>query len=273
MQCNAARKAHNATQLQTITGKLHKKIKQIKASRKEAAQEQWELQEQLNHANSKESKKGWNMSLQLHFSEADLSSSSRVKSAPLIKKPADPVISTESEIKGAGDGFMHSAWEMLTDGSIHNMHMAHADSSISDEQHNAPIFPAITAKVTTETLFNGPFTAMLNSDFMPYGGDLPGYEFSDFTFDFGPTNSHTVDPFGALVPASPVPFQDFDIDVANMLSLVSLPMHSFTLPLLLAPPTLSTDESPSPRSPSTIILKKRQQDEVDAQDILPEGLK
>jgi len=114
---------------------------------------------------------------------------------------------------------------------------------------------------------------MLNSDFTPYGGDLPGYEFGDFTFDFGPTNSHAVDPFGALVPASPVPFQDFDIDFANMLSSASLPMHSFALPLLPAPPTPSADESPSPRSPSPIIPKKRQRDEVDARDILPEGLK
>ena len=198
------------------------------------------------------------MPLQLCFSEADSSSSGRVKSAPLIKKPADPVISAESAINGAEDGFMCSAWETLTDGGVHNMHMAHADGSIPDEQHNTLIFPDITAAVTTETLFNGPFTAMLNSNFTPYGSNLPGYEFGNFTFDFGPTNSHAVDPFGALVPASPVPFQDFDIDFANMLSSASLPMHSFALPLLPAPPTLSADESPSPRSPSPIILKKRQ---------------
>ena len=107
-----------------------------KGSRKEAAQGQWELQEQLNHANGKESKKGRNMPLQPCFSEADSSSSGRVKSTPLIKKPADPVISAESAIKGAGDGFMHSAWEMLPDGSVHNMQMARANSSIPDEQQN-----------------------------------------------------------------------------------------------------------------------------------------
>ena len=167
---------------------------------------------------------------------------------------------------------MHSGWEMLPDGSVHSMQMARADSSIPDEQQNAPdVFSAITATVATETLFDGPFTAMLNSDFAPYGSDLPGYaEFSDFTFDFGSTNGSTVDPFGALVPASPVPFQNLDID---MESLASWPMYPFTLQLLPAPPTPPTDEAPSPRSPSPIIPRKRQQDEVDARDILLEGLK
>ena len=229
----------------------------MKASRKEAAQEQQELQEQLNHANGKESKKGRNMLLQPCFYEDDSSSSSRVKSTPLIKKPADPVIRTELAIKGVRDGFMHSGWEMLPDGSVHSMQMACADSSIPDEQQNAPdVFSAITATVVTETLFDGLFTAMLNSDFAPYGSDLPGYtEFGDFTFDFSSTNGPTVGPFAALVPASPVPFQNLDID---MESSASWPMYPFTFQLLPAPPTLSTNESPSPRSPSTIIPRKRQ---------------
>ena len=150
---------------------------------------------------------------------------------------------------------------------------------------------------------NGPFAARLNSDFIPSYDDglsLTGFDFSDFDFgfdgfDLDNCDGHAGNLFpstttGDPAPAFPVPLQDHLNDVDTIFNTTSLMSYSFGLPLLPAPPMspassttdwpssptplTSTDGPPAPpRPPSPIIPKKRQRDEVDARDILPEGRK
>ena len=96
-QCHSAAscKAHDTNQLHTVTSELRCQIDEIKASCKEAAQQQWELQEKLDHANGKKSKKGKNMPLQVCSSGTYSSSSSWVKSTPLIKKHTESKLITD----------------------------------------------------------------------------------------------------------------------------------------------------------------------------------
>lgn len=307
----ASRKAHDANRLHAVTGELRGQIDQIKASRKEAAQQQRELQAKLNHANGKESKKGRNVLLQAHTSGAYSSSSGRVKSAPPIKKHTESRLITDISC--------HSSCCMTDTANLGPSQASHppphsaAASVISAESVNKgieDIFPS-SALQNTQTLhdfntdeqLNGPFTAMLNSDFIPsYDGDLSltGFDFSDFNFDFdgfdlANCDGHAGNLFpstatGNPAPAFPVPLQDHFNDVDTIFNTTSPVSYSFGLPLLPAPPMspassttdwpssptplTSTDGPPAPlRPPSPIIPKKRQRDEVDVRDILPEGRK
>ena len=133
---------------------------------------------------------------------------------------------------------------------------------------------------------DGPFAAMLNSDFIPSYDDglsLTGFDFSDFDFgfdgfDLDNCDGHAGNLFpstttGDPAPAFPVPLQDHLNDVDTIFNTTSLMSYSFGLPLLPAPPMspassttdwpssptplTSTDGPPAPlQPPSPIRLKK-----------------